>query len=137
MITQWLNDLERVTDTASLMRLLGDPTRLRLLGLLLPGEQNVTTLCKQLDLAQPTVSHHLGLLRSAKLVKTRRDGKQIFYSLNPKYLTMIPEHGGMHLVHGEMKLCLGVDCAGCTGGPFCMVADDGSRVPIVTGNGES
>jgi len=63
-------------------RTLGDPTRLRIVLLLQEGERNVTSICKKLKIPQPTVSHHLGLLRAAQLVQTRRDGKAIFYSLS-------------------------------------------------------
>jgi DNA-binding transcriptional ArsR family regulator len=96
---------------AGLMRLLSDPTRIRVLGLLRPGEMNVTALCGELDLAQPTVSHHLGLLRSAGLVRTRRDGKQIFYSLNPDFLESDINADGLRLHYGHVMMCLG-----CNGG---------------------
>lgn len=66
---------------ARLFRVLGDQTRLAILKLLMEGEMNVTTICKKLKTAQPSVSHHLGILRSGELVKTRRAGKEIHYSL--------------------------------------------------------
>ena len=50
--------------------------------LLAAGERNVTSLCDELGLPQPTVSHHLGLLRMNNLIGNRRDGKRIYYSLN-------------------------------------------------------
>lgn len=46
------------------------------------GEQNVTKLCEMLDLPQPTVSHHLGLLRMSNVIANRRNGKQVYYGLN-------------------------------------------------------
>lgn len=46
------------------------------------GEMHVTELCKNLRLPQPTVSHHLGLLRMHGLVRNRRNGKQVFYSID-------------------------------------------------------
>lgn len=77
----------RVTDReleplVSVFRLLSDKTRLNILLLLSEGERNVSTLCEQLALPQPTVSHHLGLLRMRNLISNRRDGKQVFYDLN-------------------------------------------------------
>jgi DNA-binding transcriptional ArsR family regulator len=102
-----LTDAESALEMASLMRLLSDPTRIRVLGLLRPGEMNVTALCAELDLAQPTVSHHLGLLRSAGLVQTRRDGKQIFYSLNPAHLDSGAVANGLRLHYGEVTMLLG------------------------------
>ena len=67
---------------ASLFRVLSDSTRLRILSSLAEGERNVGSLCEELKLPQPTVSHHLGLLRVNNIVGNRRSGKQVFYSLN-------------------------------------------------------
>jgi len=57
-----------------------DPTRLGILSLLAKGPKNVTALCKALGLKQPTVSHHLGLLRMGRLVVGTRKGKAVQYS---------------------------------------------------------
>ncbi len=73
---------EELEQLAALFRLLSDRTRLNLLMLLADGERNVTSLCEALKLPQPTVSHHLGLLRMSNVIGNRRDGKQVFYSLN-------------------------------------------------------
>jgi len=86
MLANCFADPAAVGEMAGLMRLLSDPTRIRVLGLLQAGEMNVTALCRELCLAQPTVSHHLGLMRTAGLLSTRRDGKQVHYSLNPDHL---------------------------------------------------
>ena len=59
---------------------LGDKTRLSIMALLAEGEMNVTTICEKLRLPQSSTSHHLSLLRIGGLVKTRRNGKEIFYS---------------------------------------------------------
>jgi len=74
-----VRDLEQLSN---LFRLLSDKTRLSLLLILAEGEQNVTSLARRLELPQPTVSHHLALLRLSKLLDARREGKQIFYALN-------------------------------------------------------
>ena len=71
-------DLDQLT---SLFRLLSDKTRLNILMLLSQGEKNVTHLCDELSLPQPTVSHHLGLLRMNNVIGNRRVGKQVFYAL--------------------------------------------------------
>jgi DNA-binding transcriptional ArsR family regulator len=65
-----------------LFRLLSDQTRLNILMILAKGERNVGSLCEELGLPQPTVSHHLGLLRSRNLLQNRRMGKQVFYGLS-------------------------------------------------------
>ena len=71
-----------VTTLAAVLRLLADETRLSILRILAHGERNVGSLGEELKLSQPTVSHHLGLLRSQSIVSTRRSGKMVFYSLN-------------------------------------------------------
>ena len=72
-------DLESLV---GLFRLLSDKTRLNILMLLAKGERNVSSLCGELSLPQPTVSHHLGLLRMSNLISNRRAGKQVFYELD-------------------------------------------------------
>jgi DNA-binding transcriptional ArsR family regulator len=79
------HDLEQL---ASLFRLLSDKTRLNILLSLAKGERNVTSLCKELELPQPTVSHHLGLLRVNSLIANRRKGKQVFYALHSSVTLM-------------------------------------------------
>jgi DNA-binding transcriptional ArsR family regulator len=64
--------------------LLADKTRLHILRLLAKGERNVMSLCKELSVLQPTVSHHLGVLREHGLVLNRRNGKEVLYSLQPR-----------------------------------------------------
>ena len=84
------NELE-LEPLVNLFRLLSDKTRLNILMLLTKGERNVTSLCEELGLPQPTVSHHLGLLRMSNLIGNRRNGKQVFYGLNGQV-----ESGGNH-----------------------------------------
>ena len=75
-------DLDQLS---SLSRLLSDKTRSSILMRLSEGERNVTTLCEELALPQPTVSHHLGLLRMNNVVGNRRHGKQVFYGVNGRF----------------------------------------------------
>lgn len=77
---------KKTMQLARVFACLGDGTRLSLVKVLAKGERNVSTLCRLLDLAQPTASHHLGVLRAHKIVTCRRDGKQVFYRLSPKRL---------------------------------------------------
>ena len=60
----------------------GDPTRLRILSHLASKEMTVNEIVKAIGLSQPTVSRHLAILREAEVVIDRRDGQQVFYSLN-------------------------------------------------------
>ena len=106
MTRHWHDGRQMIDETAATLRLLADPTRLRILGLLQPGEQNVTALCEHLGLAQPTVSHHLGLMRNARMLTTRRAGKQIYYALNPS-LVRPGSDGELHVQLDAVDLRLG------------------------------
>ncbi|NNM85088.1 MAG: winged helix-turn-helix transcriptional regulator [Phycisphaerales bacterium] len=64
-----------------IFKLLSDATRLEIVLRLTEKEHTVTALCKELKLPQPTVSHHLGLLRMNHLIVNKRAGKQVIYSL--------------------------------------------------------
>lgn len=79
--TRLASALGELEPLAELLKLLSDGTRLRILTMLAKGERNVTSLCEELGLPQPTVSHHLGLLRTRNIIANRRDGKQVFYGL--------------------------------------------------------
>jgi DNA-binding transcriptional ArsR family regulator len=72
-------DLEQLSQ---LFRVLADQIRLRILFALAEGEMNVSAICAALNLSQPTVSHHLSLLRMNNIVGHRRDGKQVIYSVD-------------------------------------------------------
>ncbi|MDE1131774.1 MAG: metalloregulator ArsR/SmtB family transcription factor [Ascidiaceihabitans sp.] len=71
----------KITEAAKLMAMLSQPVRLRLMCILLSGEQSVLSLAESAGLSQPAMSHHLKKLRDADLVATRRDGQTIYYSL--------------------------------------------------------
>ncbi|MGD0388079.1 MAG: metalloregulator ArsR/SmtB family transcription factor [Tepidisphaeraceae bacterium] len=81
---------QELDQLVSLFRLLSDKTRLNVLLSLARGERNVSSLCEELGLPQPTVSHHLGLLRGNNVIANRRQGKQVFYSLHPG-VTLVDE----------------------------------------------
>lgn len=72
-------DLEQL---AAMFRVLADRTRIQILLSLIEGEKSVTGICDELRLPQPTVSHHLSLLRMNNVVGHRRDGKQVIYGLD-------------------------------------------------------
>lgn len=70
-------------DSVTFGKAIADETRQKIMGLLCCQWLCVNDVVEQMgDLSQPTVSHHLGILRDAELVQTRREGKQIYYSLN-------------------------------------------------------
>lgn len=71
----------KIAEAAKLMEMLSQPVRLRLMCLLMTGEQSVLRLADSAGLSQPAMSHHLKKLRDAGLVETRRDGQTIYYSI--------------------------------------------------------
>ena len=77
-----VSEAQSLTNLCQLFRLLSDKTRLQIVMLLATGERNVTSLCEELDLPQPTVSHHLGLLRMNHIITPKRQGKQVIYALD-------------------------------------------------------
>jgi ArsR family transcriptional regulator len=82
-------DDEEIQKNADTIKALADPTRLKIIYLLKHGELCVCEIMKALEKPQPTVSHHLNLLKNADLLKWRKEGVWIHYRLsNPK----IPEN---------------------------------------------
>jgi ArsR family transcriptional regulator, arsenate/arsenite/antimonite-responsive transcriptional repressor len=66
---------------------MADETRQRILTILQDGEMIETDIVARLDLTQPTISHHLAVLRRANLVQARNEGKYVFYRANPACVT--------------------------------------------------
>jgi ArsR family transcriptional regulator, lead/cadmium/zinc/bismuth-responsive transcriptional repressor len=82
---------------AETFRILGDTTRVRILDALSRAELCVQDLAELLGLTQSAVSHQLALLRSMHLVRTRRDGRQIFYALDDDHIVKLFEQGMEHV----------------------------------------
>lgn len=84
-------------ELAELFKVFGDSTRIRILYELFDGESSVNTLVNNLGMTQSAVSHQLRILKNSKLVKARRDGKQIMYSLADDHVHTILEMGREHI----------------------------------------
>lgn len=80
---------EEVIDMADVFKLFSDSTRLRIICAILNNELCVCDLCELLNLTQSNVSHQLQLLRTSKLVKYRKEGKQVYYSLQDGHVESI------------------------------------------------
>ena len=78
-------------------KVLGNPTRIRLLLLLMEQDSCVGDLAERLGMTQSAVSHQLNLLKSNKLVRRRRDGKKIFYTLVDEHVRMVVKKGAEHI----------------------------------------
>jgi DNA-binding transcriptional ArsR family regulator len=88
---------DEVTDLAETFRTLGDPTRVRILDALSHGELCVCDLAALVRLSESAVSHQLRLLRSLRLVKPRRDGRMVFYSLDDRHIIGLFRQGLRHV----------------------------------------
>ncbi len=89
---------EDLYDLAELFKIFGDSTRIRILNELFETEMCVTDLVDRLGMTQSAISHQLRLLKSSDLVKSRRDGKQIFYSLADDHVRTIIAMGMEHVL---------------------------------------
>ena len=94
-----LNEIkeDELLDLADIFKLFSDSTRIKIICSILNTELCVCDLCEMLNLNQSTVSHQLQLLRNAKLVKYRREGKQVFYSLEDEHIEQIMKIALLHL----------------------------------------
>ncbi len=84
-------------DLAELFKIFGDSTRIRILYDLFEQERNVTELCADLEMNQSAVSHQLKILRTSKLIRARREGKTIVYSLADEHVKAIIAMGKEHI----------------------------------------
>ncbi len=88
---------EILYDLAELYKVFGDSTRIRILYLLFESEMCVCDIAQILNVSQSAISHQLRVLKQAKLVKYRRDGKSIIYSLADDHVRTIINQGMEHL----------------------------------------
>ena len=91
---------ETLYDLAELFKLFGDSTRVKILYALLESELCVCDIAKLMDVTQSAVSHQLRVLKAGKLVKFRRDGKTVFYSLADDHVIRILSQGMEHILEG-------------------------------------
>jgi ArsR family transcriptional regulator len=88
------------THLADLFSSLSDPTRLRIISVLLDGEMNVGEIATQLAMTESAVSHQLRGLRQMKLVRARKNGRQVFYALDDDHVEKLYRMGLEHVEHG-------------------------------------
>lgn len=88
---------EQLYDLADLFRMFGDTTRIRILYVLFESELCVCDIARLLKLSQSAVSHQLRILKDAKLVRFRREGKTVFYTLDDDHVRTILALGMDHI----------------------------------------
>ena len=77
--------------------MLGDPTRIRLIAAMAASERCVSALAALVGMSESAVSHQLRMLRAARLVRTRRAGRQVFYTLDDGHILALFEQGLSHV----------------------------------------
>jgi ArsR family transcriptional regulator len=85
---------------AETFRALSDPTRVRIVSVLTEAELCVCDLAAALGMSQSAVSHQLGTLRALRLVRWRRDGQHIYYTLDDEHVADLFRRGLDHVMHG-------------------------------------
>ena len=88
---------EAIFELAELFKIFGDPTRIRILYAMLDTERCVNDIAGLLQMSQSSVSHQLRILKQSKLVKSRREGKSVFYSLADNHVRTIIDQGREHI----------------------------------------
>ena len=98
IVNETMPDEEELYDLADLFKVFADSTRIRILFVLFESEVCVCDLAKALNMTQSAVSHQLRILKRNKLVKNRREGKSIFYSLADDHVRTIISMGREHIL---------------------------------------
>ena len=91
---------DHVQSLADTFRVLGDPTRVRILDALRDGEHCVNDLAARIGLSESAVSHQLRLLRTMRLVRVRRDGRLAFYAVDDHHILELLAQASTHVQEG-------------------------------------
>ena len=78
-----------ISEVANLFKVLGDVTRAKILSTLQKGEMNVSNISNLVGLPISAISHQLRVLRQAKLIKSRKEGKEVYYSFDDEHISLI------------------------------------------------
>ena len=97
LLKEQMPEDETLFDLAELFKIFGDSTRIKILYVLFESEMCVCDIAQLLGMTQSAISHQLRSLKQAKLVKSRRDGKTVFYSLADGHVSTILNQGMDHV----------------------------------------
>ena len=97
VINKKMPDDEKIFDIAELFKMFGDSTRMRILFVLFESEACTCDLAEVLRMTPSAISHQLKTLQRAKLVKSRREGRTVYYSLSDDHVRMMIEQGIEHV----------------------------------------
>lgn len=96
-VSEKMPDEDKLCDLSELFKIFGDSTRIRILFVLFESEVCVCDLAAALNMTPSAVSHQLSILKRNKLIKSRRDGKSVFYSLADDHVRTIISQGMDHI----------------------------------------
>ncbi len=102
-VREEMPDEEELYDLAELFKIFGDSTRIKILYLLFESEMCVCDIAQLLNMTQSAISHQLRALKQSKLVKYRREGKTVFYSLADGHVRTIIDQGMEHVKDSQKK----------------------------------
>ncbi|HAN58478.1 MAG TPA: transcriptional regulator [Erysipelotrichaceae bacterium] len=88
---------DELGDLAELFKMFGDSTRIKILYDLFDGEKNVSEITEDLDMTQSAISHQLKILKTSKLITSRREGKAMYYCLADDHVKTIIAMGKEHI----------------------------------------
>ena len=97
IVNEKMPEEDELYDLAELFKVFGDSTRIRILFVLFESEVCVCDLAEALNMTQSAISHQLKILKQSKLVKSRREGKSVFYSLADGHVRTICAQGREHI----------------------------------------
>ena len=97
MVKVKMPEEESLYDLAELFKVFGDSTRIKILWALAESEMCVCDIASLLNMTQSAISHQLRLLKQSRLVKNRKDGKVVYYSLDDAHVKQIFEQGLDHI----------------------------------------
>lgn len=100
-VRETMPEMETLNDLAELFKVFGDTTRVRILWALDSSEMCVCDIAYLLDMTQSAISHQLRVLKRAQLLRNRRDGKIVYYSLADDHVRTIFDQGFSHISEKE------------------------------------
>jgi DNA-binding transcriptional ArsR family regulator len=93
-------DERTILSLADLFAALGDPSRIKMIAVLLDGEINVSALSESVGISRSAVSHQLRTLRQLRIVRARKEGREVYYSLDDEHVADLFQRGLDHVQHG-------------------------------------
>ncbi len=93
-----MTDEQHIENLSEFFKLFGDKTRLRIIEVLMYGELSVGSIAQALDMSQSSISHQLRLLKRSRLVKSRKDGKRVYYSISDEHVETVFAMGLDHIL---------------------------------------